>query len=166
MNYFQLFNFIKNFLINKNELEDRLFELQALYHPDKYINASPLEKQISIENSSIINKAYKTLKDPLLRASYLLELQGISIEKEEIPQHLLIESMEWREQLEEAQTIEDTTILLSKTSKIEEDCLTLLKDKFIKELYNEVLSVYIKLKFLIRYKKEIIDKIDSFNETT
>lgn len=59
--------------------------------------------------SSVINKAYHTLKDPLSRAQYLLKEQGIQVNEGDSlsDPELLMEVMEFREELEEAQSEAD-----------------------------------------------------------
>jgi molecular chaperone HscB len=58
------------------------------------------------QQSSLANKAYSTLKEPLSRANYMLELLGAPIHETESlnEPELLMEVMEARELLEEAQT--------------------------------------------------------------
>jgi molecular chaperone HscB len=66
-----------------------------------------------------INEAYKRLKDPLKRASYLCELRGSPIDAENntaMPPEFLMEQMEWREELEGARNAEDL-------DKLEEELL-------------------------------------------
>ncbi|CAG2100849.1 unnamed protein product [Medioppia subpectinata] len=49
-------------------------KLQMATHPDKWVNASHREHTYSMDNSSLINKAYKTLRDPYERGVYLLNI--------------------------------------------------------------------------------------------
>ena len=57
--------------------------------------------------STQINTAYRTLRDPLLRAAYLCELHGVAVQAESntaMPTAFLMQQMEWREQLDDART--------------------------------------------------------------
>lgn len=80
---------------------------QALFHPDRMHSRPENEQAAAAAQSSLINKAYETLRDPLLRAHYLLETKGHTVPDEaeslEDPQ-LLMQVMEMREQLEEAES--------------------------------------------------------------
>jgi len=84
MNYFTLFNVPEKFKINKKLLSENFYKLQLKFHPDLFISNSDSEKKIILEKSIEINKGYKTLKNFLNRAIYLLFLNGLKIEKETI----------------------------------------------------------------------------------
>ena len=63
------------------DLEKRLFNLSKKFHPDRFASKSPLEVQLSHDRSSAINNAYRTLKDPITRAKYMVEKNLGSIEE-------------------------------------------------------------------------------------
>jgi molecular chaperone HscB len=63
------------------DLEKRLFGLSKKFHPDRFASKSPLEVQLSHDRSSAINNAYRTLKDPIARAKYMVEKNLGSIEE-------------------------------------------------------------------------------------
>ncbi|MBA8666887.1 Fe-S protein assembly co-chaperone HscB [Holosporaceae bacterium 'Namur'] len=165
LSYFDVFQLSENYNIDIKQLDIKLFELQKCFHPDKFINKSLREQNISLNNSALINQAYKVLKTPLLRAEYLLKLKGFDIDKEEVPQYLLLESMEWRESLEASENESSIRQLLEEVSYKENNAYKLLTEYFIKELYNQALSIYIELKFYTRFKLEIINKLDLINDT-
>ncbi len=166
-NYFTIFGLSEGFDINIKQLDSALFKLQMMFHPDKFINPNslPAEKAISFNNSSIINQAYKTLKTPLQRAEYLLKLMKINIDEKEVPQKLLFESLEWRETLEESDNKDTMRQLLDDILLREHEAYKLLGEYFRKKLYNQASSIYIELKFYIRFKQEIINKLNLTNET-
>jgi molecular chaperone HscB len=78
-NYFELFSLMANFKVDLNQLESAYQQQVAQFHPDKFAASSELEKNLALQNTSLINTAYDTLKSPLLRATYLLELDGINV---------------------------------------------------------------------------------------
>lgn len=82
----------------------------ALTHPDRMVNRSEKEQQIGAQQSALINRAYETLLNPLPRAHYLLERYNAPEVSEsdslEDPE-LLMEVMELRERLEEAESEEE-----------------------------------------------------------
>ena len=85
--------------------------LQRRLHPDKFTLAGEEDQQLATECSSRVNEAYMTLKIPFHRASYLLQLHsGIDINEEATMsgnQELLLEVMEAREAIEDAETLDD-----------------------------------------------------------
>jgi molecular chaperone HscB len=63
------------------DLEKRFFRLSKKFHPDRFASKSPQEIQISHDRSSAVNNAYRTLKDPVSRAKYIVEKELGSIEE-------------------------------------------------------------------------------------
>ncbi len=61
-----------------NDLEQRYRALSRQFHPDYFYNASPAERRASLERSSYLNDAYRTLKSPAARVEYLLKLEGLN----------------------------------------------------------------------------------------
>jgi len=74
--YFQLFGLPATFGIDAAQLDSRYRELQRIVHPDRYANASDQERRLAMQQATRINEGYQTLKDPLKRGRYLLELGG------------------------------------------------------------------------------------------
>ena len=104
-NYFDFFGLAVNFDISISALETNYRKIQAEVHPDKFVTASAAEKMQSMQTATLANDAYQTLKQPALRAAYLLSLQGITAISETntaMPTDFLMQQMEWREQLEDA----------------------------------------------------------------
>ena len=92
-----------SFDLDMKELRDKYLSLQRSIHPDNYSLKDPKQKQYAEEQSTFVNKAYNILKDPLTRAIYLLQLQGITISEEDAtPSELLEPLMLAWEELEEA----------------------------------------------------------------
>ena len=60
------------------DLEQRFRTLSRQFHPDYFYNATPAERRASLERSSYLNDAYRTLRNPIARAEYLLGLEGFS----------------------------------------------------------------------------------------
>ncbi|KAF2225394.1 HSCB C-terminal oligomerization domain-containing protein, partial [Elsinoe ampelina] len=96
------------FKIDLKALRREFLQLQAKAHPD----LAPASKKRQAEGlSARINEAYKTLQNPLLRAQYLLSLRGIDVAEDETAKvedpDLLMEVLETRETIEEAEKEED-----------------------------------------------------------
>jgi len=77
-NYFELFSLEVDFDLDTKALAG-IYQAQiAQQHPDKFVTKSEKEQLLALQNTALINTAFDTLKSPLLRATYLLELQGIN----------------------------------------------------------------------------------------
>jgi molecular chaperone HscB len=96
-------------------LEKQFRELSLRLHPDRFAQADVRERRLSLEQSTALNEAYKTLKDPSRRAFYLLKLHGVDLDREDagaqrdMPVEFLEEVMELREELEGAIHAKDLT---------------------------------------------------------
>lgn len=104
MDYFTLLELPKAFALDEDALHRAYIQKQREFHPDRMGKASQEERARAMQMSVEVNQAYHTLKSPLLRAEYLLKLEGVAEQKPS--QALLMESMEAREELMEAQTSE------------------------------------------------------------
>jgi molecular chaperone HscB len=121
------------FDIDLASLRQEFLQLQGRFHPDKF----PQEQKAKAEAlSSRINEAYKALRDPLLRAQYiLLNIYGIDVTSEDNSSHpvdlgILMEVMEAQESIEEADTEEQIKALKEQNQERIEDTLKLLDDAF------------------------------------
>lgn len=106
MNYFQLFDLPQRFAVDLDALNAIYRRLQAEVHPDRFASATDAERLLSLQKATQVNEAYQTLKTPLSRARYLLQLKGVDTQEESntvMPAEFLMQQMEWREALEEAQ---------------------------------------------------------------
>ncbi|SHA22450.1 Chaperone protein HscB [Bathymodiolus thermophilus thioautotrophic gill symbiont] len=113
-NYFELFSLEADFSIDLIALE-QIYQTQiAQHHPDKFATGNDKEKALAMQNTSLINTAFDTLKSPLLRATYLLELQGINAFDEKDTQmnvDFLMSQIELRESLEAIDMAKDEIAL-------------------------------------------------------
>jgi molecular chaperone HscB len=102
--HFSLFGLPRKLWIEMSALERRFLELSWKLHPDKFVNASAEEQELSLKGSSELNDAYRVLRDPAARVEYLLELEGMRKEgehKQQAPPELLEEVFELNESLDE-----------------------------------------------------------------
>ena len=60
------------------DFEQRYRALSRQFHPDYFYNAAPAERRASLEKSSYLNDAYRTLRNPISRVDYLLKLEGLA----------------------------------------------------------------------------------------
>lgn len=108
--YFDLFSLPQVFRIDTAALDRAYREVQTQVHPDRYISASDAEQRAAMQCASHANEAYRTLKQPLARAHYILQLQGMSVAAV-VPPEFLMQQMEWREAVEQAESAHDTAAL-------------------------------------------------------
>lgn len=87
------------------DLEQRFHAKSRLLHPDRFARASAVEQQAALDASSLLNDAYRTLRDPIRRAEYVLKATGFNIGEQgtkDVPGDLLEEVFEFNMALEEA----------------------------------------------------------------
>jgi molecular chaperone HscB len=102
--YFAFFGLPRKLTIDLADLEQRFHSLSWKLHPDNFVRASEDERQLSLDRSSRLNDAYRTLREPVARVEYLLGLAGMRKEgqkKQQAPPELLEEVFELNESLDE-----------------------------------------------------------------
>ena len=102
---FELFGLEPAFALDAEALERSYREIQARVHPDRFARAGDAERRASLQWTTRVNEAYRALRDPLRRASHLLELHGVDVAFETntaMPPEFLMQQMELRESLEAA----------------------------------------------------------------
>ncbi|MGA2905005.1 MAG: Fe-S protein assembly co-chaperone HscB [Candidatus Korobacteraceae bacterium] len=82
VDYFTFFGLPCKLNLNTENLEREFYSLSRHLHPDINAISSAQEQQWSLEQSSQLNDAYRTLKDPISRTEYLLRLQGVRLEEQ------------------------------------------------------------------------------------
>ena len=162
--YFNLFQLEPSFNIDTEALEQTYRALAARFHPDKFASASAFEQKQAVMMSSTINDAYRTLKSPIDRAAYLLKSQNIDADA---PEHtsfspeFLMQQMEWRETLMDAQMEQNHDAIRALDQGIQEAQSNLYQDlqqafeqqdyesaaqwvrhgRFLNKLRNEIASI-------------------------
>jgi molecular chaperone HscB len=104
LDHFAFFGFPRRLRLDEKEFEKRFHELSWKLHPDSFVKATEAERTLSLEQSSRLNDAYRTLREPVLRIEYLLALEGMRKEgenKQQAPPELLEEVFELNESLDE-----------------------------------------------------------------
>ena len=118
MTYFEVFSLPPKLGIDAAALEKAFYRLSREYHPDRFASKPAEEQAAATEKSSLLNDAYRTLRDPIRRTEYLLESEGVELEeqsvkatesarasgtekKQIVPPDLLEEAFELNMQLEE-----------------------------------------------------------------
>jgi molecular chaperone HscB len=118
VDYFAFFGLPRKLNIDTAILDKDFYELSRKLHPDLNARGGKQEQEWSLQQSSRLNDAYRTLKDPIRRTQYLLKLEGVELEeqsksateqaratgkakKQIVPPDLLEEVFELNMQLEE-----------------------------------------------------------------
>jgi molecular chaperone HscB len=167
-NDFELFDVPVQFAQDTAVLDARWKELQREAHPDKFAAQGAAAQRLAMQWSVRINEAYRRLKDPLKRATYLCELHGAPIEAETntaMPADFLMQQMEWREALDEAETpqnIDEIALQLNQTVREQLSKLEQLIDqsKDFAAASQQVRS----LMFTERFASEIDARIDRLGQ--
>ena len=81
-NYFAFFDLPTKLQIDTVALEKKFYALSRRLHPDRFASRPAEEQEAALEQSSRLNDAYRTLKDPILRTQYLLKLEGVELEEQ------------------------------------------------------------------------------------
>ena len=76
MDYFTCLGLPRKLNIDTGRLESKFYEMSRAFHPDFYEGKSEMERAVSLANSAVLNQAYRTLKDPIQRVEYLLQLEA------------------------------------------------------------------------------------------
>jgi len=108
--YFSFFGLPRKLAIDLPDLEQRLRGLSRQFHPDYFYNAPAAERRASLERSSYLNDAYRTLRQPIARVEYLLQLEGVSPRGPEeaakqVPPALLEEVFALNEELDDVRAL-------------------------------------------------------------
>lgn len=82
VDYFSFFGFPRKLNLDTAQLEKEFYSLSRRLHPDLFANTEGQEREWSLEQSSKLNDAYRTLKDPIKRTEYLLRLEGVELEEQ------------------------------------------------------------------------------------
>ncbi len=146
---FEIFSLPPSYEIDLEKLTQTYFDLQSKTHPDRFINGSPRERELSESKGADINKAYQLLKDPLSRAEILL-----SEFKKEPSFESLSEQMALREELETLKEPIQREVFRKKV-----EVLFLTKDKaleifFREEKFEEAAVVLVDLKYLEKLREK------------
>lgn len=164
-NDFVVFGLPQKFELDASLLDARRRELQAQVHPDRHVGADAATQRWAMQWSLRVNEAWQRLRDPVRRAAYLCEVQGVPIDAERhtaMPTDFLVQQMQWRESLDEAADIEDLTALLRQVDASQRERLErvrhLLDERSdAKAAVDDVRA----LLFLVKFKSDVEQRLDA-----
>ncbi len=161
-NFFELFEHAVSYDVDLQKIQQQYMELQKQVHPDKFAGGSDQEKRISMQQTSWINEALTTLKDPVLRASYLLELKGLDIKLENettMDAVFLMQQLEMREQLENIKDTDDPLAVLDEMASEIKNTSKAMMESFSRSYeagqLDDAREWIRKLQFMEKAKKEV-----------
>ncbi|KAJ4371988.1 molecular chaperone [Neocucurbitaria cava] len=144
------------FSLDLSALKKEFLQLQARAHPDLHAQSN---KKRAEALSSRINEAYKTLQDPLRRAQYLLSLRGIEVAEDETAKvddpELLMEVLEARERIEEAEKEEDLAEMKSVNEERIEESTRVLEEAFQEDDLEKAKAEAVKLRYWVNIRESI-----------
>lgn len=123
-NHFELFGLPARFRFDASVLEHAYRELQRAIHPDRHASAGETERRLALQSSARVNEAYRALKDPVVRAQYLLSLHGIDAFHEmdtSLPPEFLEQQLERRHMASEAFEARDARALFALLEEVRAD---------------------------------------------
>lgn len=158
VDHFRRLGLDATFDIDIARLDARYFDLQRQLHPDRFATKSAKEKALSQQQAVALNDAYETLKDNLKRADYLLEMRGLDEQPEGChlvnDQALLMESMELRESLAEAESLEDVDKVANRAAGDIKFCVADLSGAFADFDMERACYLATRLKYLTKLGEE------------
>lgn len=171
MNYFELYNLPEQFELDLVKLKQHYQTLQKLTHPDRFANASEQQKRMYLTKNSQINDAYSVLKSPISRGEHLLELRGVELASEQDTVgdvEFLMEQMEWRESLDDADSVAALEKLLADNQQVleqqEKAIAGLLLNSNEQDNHTAAQELR-KMKFMIKLASEIDSKLDRLSDS-
>jgi molecular chaperone HscB len=170
-NHFELLGLPVRYAVDPALLERGYRDLQTRVHPDRFAAGSEAERRVAMQWATRANEAYRTLRDPLERARYLLHLKGYDTGEESntaMPPDFLMQQMEWREAVAEANAAGDAQGLQRLRGDLAThrgQMLELLGRAIDRESnYDAGCSLVRKLRFLDKLDNEIDDALEGLHE--
>ena len=157
LTYFELFDIEINISINLNDLDSKYLKLQSKFHPDKFVNASAIERSMAVRISTHINDGYKTLKDLVSRVDYILKINNFIIDENKTFKNskFLVEQMELMEIIQDCERSNYDTIRIDIKNKIS---LLILEMK--KNLFDKDFDILHQNNSMIKFYKKNINQLN------
>ena len=165
--HFELFGLEPAFGLDTAALERAYREIQSQVHPDRFAHAGDAERRASLQWTTRVNEAFQVLKNPVSRARYLLELQGVDVAFETntaMPPEFLMQQMELRETLEDAKDAKALDELRRNLSSERRSLEAQIAQAIDAEKnYKGAADLVRKLQFLHRFDEEIDEAYESLD---
>ncbi|MFZ1342348.1 Fe-S protein assembly co-chaperone HscB [Thiothrix eikelboomii] len=169
--WFALFGLPVQFELDSALLKQRFCELQARYHPDRYAQASEQERRLAVQVTAFLNEAHSTLRQPRLRARYLLERAGLKFNDERdtlSDTAFLMQQIEWREAIETAEEAAEPLAALEQVTKNLKAELQDLEQHFAQawqtQAYTEAKTTWLKMRFYERLREDAQSRLERLED--
>ena len=110
VDFFSVFGLARNPVLDEANLTYMYYALSRALHPDLHQTGTAEEQEASLKNTALVNQAYRTLRDPVERGQYWLELNGeqLGAENNRVPAQLAVLVFEVQEKLDELREAHNT----------------------------------------------------------
>ena len=161
-NFFEIFSLPVSWEVDFAQLDIKFRALQKALHPDRYATKNDFEKRLAVQTAATINQAYQTIKNPLSRAQYLLELENLDASQEThitSDGQFLMEQMLLREALSEVRGNENAKqSLVSLSIEAQQNAAKIQSDfanQYQQKAYNKAFDSLAKMQFAIKFIDDI-----------
>ena len=165
---FDIFGLEPLLAIDRAALDARWKDLQREAHPDRFATAPAAAQREAMQWSVRINEAYQRLKDPLKRAAYLCELNGAPIRAEDntaMPPAFLMQQMQWREDLDDAETEADLERMAREVAAARREMLEALQHTADVQHDHAALAQQVRsLMFVERFARDVDARLDQLGQ--
>jgi len=150
--------------LDVDQLGLRFRALQKTFHPDRFANKNDFEKRLAVQAAANFNQAYETIKNPLSRAQYLLELEGFAANQEShitADGHFLMDQMLLREALSEIKDSADPKQSLASLSIEAQQTAMEIQAEFARQYqlkaYDDAFGTLAKMQFAVKFVNDIVE---------
>ena len=158
--YFELLGLSRRWQVDRNLLERNYLERSREAHPDAFVSKGAAAQRAALELSSRINAAYRVVRDPILRAEYLVKLSGIDLDSNDPiqgaptpTQAFLIQMIELRERLSEEGSAEVRDEIEARADQAFDEAIVALDRADIVAAARELVAR--------RYYQRFLDEVDA-----
>ncbi len=148
-----------DFDVDISALDGIYFELQRTLHPDRFATSTAKEKAYSQAQATAINDAYETIKDPLKRADYIINIKGVNVMPDGCnlvnDPSILMEAMEVREKLAAAENISDVDAVANQAREEMKDIVAGISLAFRGDDIEGACQLTTRLKYLTKLLDEV-----------
>ena len=165
---FELFGLPRRFAQDRAEIDTRWRQLQAEVHPDRFAAEGAAAQRLAMQWAVRVNEARQRLLDPVKRAAYLCELAGAPINAENntaMPAAFLVQQMEWREALDEANGLAEVEHLAADVAAFRDQALTRLQTTLDEQHDAVAASHQVRaLMFVERFAHDIDQRLEALGQ--
>ncbi len=138
--YYRFLGLDQKLSLDPMDLQKRFYSLSRLLHPDRYNRKTPREREYSLEATAILNDAYRTLRNPVSRAEYVLNQRGFETREprsRDVEPELLEEVFELNMALEELRGGDDSARADLEVARDKFDAMRAELDRNLQDLFEE-----------------------------